>query len=75
MQGVTETEHHGCCCKYADEWIDAKIGKYQPGNVTTQHNHRAVGEVDDVQHAPDQSEALRHDGIEPAQKNAIDDDL
>jgi hypothetical protein len=53
----------------------AERGPHHERGVHRQHDEIAVGEVDDVHHAPDQREARREQGVDGADEQAADDDL
>ena len=44
-------------------------------DIAAQHDEGAMGEIDDVEHAPYQRHAERHQPVEAAQQDAVDQDL
>ena len=50
-------------------------GEQVVDHIAAKHDQRAVGQVDDVEHAPDQRHAERHEAVEPAQQHAVDENL
>ena len=57
------------------ERIDASDREQIIDGIAAQHDESAMREIDDVEHAPDQRHAERHQAIETAQQDAVDEDL
>ena len=43
--------------------------------VAAEHDESAMREIDDVEHAPDQRHAERHEAVETAEQDAVEKDL
>ncbi len=52
------------CQDEAGEIADPEVVQQHPGHKGAHHEQRAMGEVDDVQHAEDDGEAKRQAGVE-----------
>ena len=44
-------------------------------SIAAQHDERAMRKIDDVEHAPDERHAKRHQAIQAAQQNSVQEDL
>ncbi len=52
-----------------------QIGHHDEGDIHTDHDELAMGEIDDVHHPPDQRQPGREQRIDGADQEADDDDL
>ena len=75
LQQIAEGEHDSHGDGQSQERIDAKLAEQEIDGIAAQHDEGAMGEIDDVEHAPDQRHAERHQAIEPAEQDSVDDDL
>ena len=60
---------------HREVWIDPGESEEPVRRVHGQHHHRAVGEVDDAEHAEDQAEPAGHQPVHASQQQAADDGL
>ncbi len=75
LQAVAEHEKHDGRNRQSEERIDVRGFVEVPRNIGAQHDERAVREVHDVEHPPNQRQAQCHHGIQPAQQDAVHEDL
>ena len=73
MQRVSNDEERDRVERQAEEWVDMQAGKKGPGDVRADHDERPMGQVDDIENAPDQTEAEGDRHIDAAQQQAEDD--
>ena len=72
---IADREQHDRRDRQCGERVDVRAGEQEIRHVGAQHDERAMRQVDDIEHAPDQGEPQRHQRVEPAQENAADQDL
>ena len=75
LQQIAEGEHDSHGDGQRQEGIDAQLGEQEIDGIAAQHDEGAMGEIDDVEHAPDQRHAERHQAVEPAEQDPVDEDL
>ena len=57
------------------ERVKMQVGEQEIGRIAAEHDERAMRQIDDIEHAPDQRHAERHDPVQPALQHAVDEDL
>ena len=70
-----ERRQHQRRDRRADERSDAEHRPDHERDVHAEHDEIAMGEIDDVHHAPDQREAGREQRVDRAEQQAADDHL
>src|SRR6185437_2739860 len=75
LQPIAEHEHHRHGDRQRGERIDSQAGEKEIDAIAAQHDERAMRKIDDVEHAPNQRHAERHEAIETAQEHAVDEEL
>ena len=61
--------HHD---KQGQVGVDAGLGQQKIDGKHGQHEHAAMGEIDDVQHAIDQRQTRRDQGVDATHQQAVD---
>ena len=70
-----ERRQHQRRHRRADERADAEHRPHHERDIHAEHDEIAMGEVDDVHHAPDQGEAGREQRVDGAEQQPADDHL
>ena len=65
-------EPHWLSWQQTQERIDMGTGEQVVDQVPAQHDQRAMRQVDDVEHAPDQRHAECHEAIQAPEQNSIE---
>ena len=68
-------EHRRDRDEQPDERVDVRLGEQRVGEVSAQDDQDTLGDVDDVEHAEDQRQAHRHEGVDAPDEDAVDDGL
>ena len=70
-----EGEERGGAAEKSHVGVDAEAGRGEPGEVHPPHHHVAVGEVHHPHHAEDEGEAHRHQAVDAAEEEAVQQPL
>jgi hypothetical protein len=68
-------EHRGDRDEQPEERVDVRLREQRVREVGAQDDQDTLGDVDDVEHAEDQRQADRHEGVNAPEENAVDDGL
>ena len=68
-----DEEHRRDGHQQADKQVDVQVHGQHVAEVRAEHDQDALGDVDDVEHAEDQRQPDRHQRVDTAAENAVDD--
>ena len=71
LHRVAEREHRGSAISSATPSADAERLRDGENQERREHDHVAMGEIDEPHHAEDQREARREQRVEPAEQDAL----
>ena len=75
LQGIAHGEEEEGDHGQAEQGRDLEVLEAHPGEVHADHHHLAVREVDDAHDAEDHRQAERHQPVDHAGEQAVDDGL
>ena len=71
LQAITENEKSGHQDQYRHIRIDASQGIKKESRIERQHQQAAMRKIDDVQHAIDQRQSERDEGVNRPRRHSI----